>query len=223
VLVISHSRERLDWIDLKIGEQIPHLVYTHLSDSLILHKIPTNKGREATGYLQYIIDYYSNLPSLIAFLHAYQISPKQKSQSELAVALRALQWNKYSYMPLNSFITEATFKPNTGNQQTTVNYELWRDVLQDELGPPPEKGVKTHCCATFVVKRDAILAHSKQFYSRIFDYVIANGSSDTAKATTLEYVWHMIFGQPANISYKTCDIVLCGSEGKVTVQLDQIL
>jgi hypothetical protein len=219
MLVIYHFKEDLDWIDLQIGMEIPHIIYTHLNDSLIRHRISNNKGREATAYLQYIIDYYSKLPSLIAFLPAYRTSPYRKNPSDIVVALRALQWNKYIYMPLNSLIIEATFRPNTGNEQTTVNYELWRDVLQDELGLPLEKNIKTHCCATFVVKREAILAHSKHFYSRIFDYIAYNRSSDVTKATTLEYVWHIIFGQPANINYKTCDIFVCDSNGTISVKL----
>ncbi|CAF5133131.1 unnamed protein product, partial [Rotaria sp. Silwood1] len=55
--------------------------------------------------------------------------------------------------------------------QERVNYELWEDVLQKELGPPPELGIVTHCCATFAIKREAILAHPAIFYSDILDYI----------------------------------------------------
>jgi hypothetical protein len=122
-------------------------------------------------------------------------------------------------MPLTSTMTSAMFKLHTREPQSTVNYELWRDVLQKELGPPPENGIRAHCCASFVVKKEAILAHPKSFYSKIIDYIVASSYSDQLTGRTLEYTWHMIFGQPAHINYRTCDIFVCDSNGGISVRL----
>jgi hypothetical protein len=219
IIVVSHYNEDLDWLNLFIAEKIPYIVYTRSSDPLTVHNIAINKGREAVAYLRYIVDHYSNLPALIAFVQAHRTAWHQKSPSDIVVALRALQWNKYNYMPLTSIITKAVFKLNTRNRQATINYELWRDVLQKELGPPPINGTKTHCCASFVVKKEAILAHPKMFYSNISDYIVASRYSDHLTGRTLEYTWHMIFGEPAHIHYKTCDIFVCDSNGSISVQL----
>ncbi len=219
MIVVSHYNEDLDWLDLFIGEQIPHIVYTRSSDSLARHTIPVNKGREAVVYLRYIVDYYSNLPSVIAFVHAHRTSWHQKDPSDVVVALRALQWNKYNYMPLTSAMTNSIFKLNTGDLQATVNYELWQAVLRKELGPPPPNGIQAPCCASFVVKREAILAHPKMFYSNISDYILASQYSDQKTGRTLEYTWHLIFGQPTHVSYRTCDLFVCDSSGRISVQL----
>jgi hypothetical protein len=187
LLVISHFNEDLDWLDLFIGDKIPHIVYTRSSDPLARHNIVINKGREAVAYLRYIVDHYSSLPSLIAFIHAHRTSWHQKDPPDIVVALRALKWNKYPYMPLTSVKAKAFFKLNTPDPQTAVNYELWRDVLQKELGSPPVNGIRTHCCASFVVKREAILTHPKVFYSKIIDYILASRHSDQLTGRTLEY------------------------------------
>jgi hypothetical protein len=122
-------------------------------------------------------------------------------------------------MPLTSVKAKAFFKLNTPDPQTVVNYELWRDVLQKELGSPPVNGIRTHCCASFVVKREAILTHPKVFYSKIIDYILASRHSDQLTGRTLEYTWHMIFGQPAHINYKKCDIFVCDATGSISIQL----
>jgi len=219
MIVVSHYNEDLNWLDLFIGEKIPHIVYTRSTDSLARHNIQINKGREAVAYLRYIVDYYSNLPSVIAFVHGHRTSWHQKDPSDIVVALRALQWNKYNYMPLTSSMTHCSFKLNTRDPQEKVNYELWRDVLQKELGAPPENGIEAPCCASFVVKRDAILAHPKTFYSNIIDYILASQYSDQLTGRTLEYTWHMIFGQPARVNYRKCDIFVCDASGAISVQL----
>jgi hypothetical protein len=217
MVVISHYEEDIDWPDLYIGEKIPHIVYTHKNDPLALHYVPNNKGREANAYLKFIVDYYSNLPQLIAFVHAHRTSWHQRDPSDIVIALRALQWNKYTYMPLNSVVTSATYKANTGDEQAAANYEFWQTFLQDKLGPPPTNGIKTYCCATFVVKREAILVHPKEFYLRINDYITNSRYSTHITSRLLEYTWHVIFGEPAHITYKTCDIFICDSQGNITV------
>ena len=80
-------------------------------------------------------------------------------------------------------------------------------------------GIKAPCCATFVVKQEAILDHPTVFYSNIIDYLLASSDSDQLTTRTLEYTWHLIFGQPAHISYQTCDIFTCDANGNISVQL----
>ena len=219
MIVVSHFNEDLGWLDLFLGEQIPHIVYTRSPDSLARHNLVVNKGREAVAYLRYIIDHYSNLPSVVAFVHAHRTSWHQRDPSDIVVALRALQWNKYPYMPLTSSMTSSSFQLNALDPQFKVNFEIWRDVLQTELGPPPAQGIRTTCCASFAVKREAILAHPKLFYSKILDYILASRHSDQLTGRTLEYTWHMIFGRPAHSSFRMCDIFVCDAQGAISVSL----
>lgn len=153
ILVVSHFNEDISWIDIFLGEKLPHIVYTRSSDPLALHNFALNKGREAVAYLRYIVDYYNKLPALIAFTHAHRRSAHQTNPSDIVVALRAVRWNKYAFMPLTSYRTVSYFKLNSENGVIATNFELWRDVLQQELGQPPPAGIDTHCCATFIVRR----------------------------------------------------------------------
>ena len=219
MLVVSHFNEDLSWIDLYIGDKIPHIVYTRSSSPLALNNFRINKGREAVAYLRYITDHYENLPSLIAFVHGHRTSGHQTDPSDIVVALRAVRWNKYPFMPLTSTRTVSIFKLDTGNDVITTNFELWRDVLQQELGPPPPDGIDTHCCATFIVRREAILAHSRAFYSRILEYVLATSRSDLASGQSVEFTWHIIFGEKPKLKFKTCDIFFCDSNGTISVEL----
>ncbi|CAF3835030.1 unnamed protein product [Adineta steineri] len=219
IIVVSHYNEDINWLDLFIGDKIPHIVYTRSSDPLIRHGLLVNKGREAVVYLRYIVDFYSNLPSSIAFIHGHRTSWHQKDPDDVVVALRALKWNKYSYMPLTSTTTTSRFQQRASEMQAAVNYELWRDVLQKELGPPPLNGIRTHCCASFVVRKEAILKHPKEFYLKIMNYINASPRSDQLTGRTLEYTWHMIFGQPAIFHMKTCDIFFCDANGRISVEL----
>ena len=219
MLVVSHFKEDITWIDLFLGDRLPHIVYTRSADPLALHNFQANKGREAVAYLRYIVDHYENLPSLIAFVHAHRRSGHQTDPSDIVVALRALRWNKYPYMPLTSFMTTSYFRLGTINTVITVNFKLWRDVLQEELGPPPPNGIRTHCCATFVVRREAIRTHSRIFYSRILDYMLASPRSDLATGQTLEYTWHIIFGEKPELRFETCDLFVCDSNVTISVEL----
>ncbi|CAF1448723.1 unnamed protein product [Rotaria sp. Silwood1] len=220
IVVISHAYENLDWLNLLDDEQIPYIVYTRSPNPLAHHrKLRINKGRDPAAYLRYIIDHYSNLPLSVAFVHGHRTSYHQENPSDIVTALRALQWHKYNYMPLTIRLTHHTFKANSSDLQERVNYELWEDVLQKELGPPPELGIVTHCCATFAIKREAILAHPAIFYSDILDYIMYTNYSDQYTSRSLEYTWHIIFGESTHICYKKCNIFLCDSKGNITVPM----
>ena len=65
------------WLDVYLSD-IPHVVY-HNADPRdtqgAQHRTLANKGNEAMGYLQFIVDYYDRLPASIAFIHGHRCAP----------------------------------------------------------------------------------------------------------------------------------------------------
>jgi hypothetical protein len=62
------------WLDTYLSD-IPHVVYQVDDPEKTVgaqHATLANKGNEAMGYLQFIIDYYDKLPSSIVFLHGHR-------------------------------------------------------------------------------------------------------------------------------------------------------
>ena len=62
------------WLDVHLSE-IPHVVYDNADPrdtQGAQHKTLLNKGNEAMGYLQFIVDYYERLPASIAFIHGHR-------------------------------------------------------------------------------------------------------------------------------------------------------
>lgn len=75
------------WLDIYLSE-IPHVVY-QVDDwdktAGAEHRTLVNKGNEAMGYLQFIIDYWGRLPASIVFLHGHRCPPA-------CAHMRALLW-----------------------------------------------------------------------------------------------------------------------------------
>lgn len=64
----------VSWLDVYLSD-IPHLIYQVDSPNNTVgaqHATLANKGNEAMGYLQYIVDYYDRLPASTVFLHGYR-------------------------------------------------------------------------------------------------------------------------------------------------------
>ena len=62
------------WLDIYLSE-IPHVIYQVDAANMTAgaqHATVSEKGREAMGYLQFIIDYYHRLPASMVFLHGYR-------------------------------------------------------------------------------------------------------------------------------------------------------
>ena len=62
------------WLDTYLSD-IPHVVYQVDERNKTVgaqHATIANKGNEAMAYLQFIIDYYTELPASIVFLHGHR-------------------------------------------------------------------------------------------------------------------------------------------------------
>ena len=209
IIVISRWREDISWIDLYVGD-IDHVVYNK-EDMLASHNVPNNKAQEATCYLRYIIDYWGKFPEIVVFLHAHRFAWHQQGPDDMVSGLKSLQWGKYDYMPLQtSMLTHSWFRERDNNLQYAFNHFLWEQVLS-ELGPPPEI-IVCPCCAAFAIKREAILRRSKSFYENIYNFLQATNITNFISSRTMEYTWHIIFGQPhVRKRFDMCDVFHCNS------------
>ena len=71
-----HLAQDTSWLDVYLSE-VPHVVY-HNGDAAetagAQHATLLNKGTEAMGYLQFIVDYYDRLPATVLFIHGHRCS-----------------------------------------------------------------------------------------------------------------------------------------------------
>lgn len=84
----------VSWLDVYLSD-IPHLIYQVDSPNNTRgaqHATLANKGNEAMGYLQFIIDYYDRLPASAVFLHGYRCPqiPALHSVSKCGAVLRCI-------------------------------------------------------------------------------------------------------------------------------------
>ena len=70
LIVVARHKEDTSWLDVYLSD-VPHVVY-QVADSAAKYTTSTNKGNEATPYLQYIIDNYHSLPKSIVFSHGHK-------------------------------------------------------------------------------------------------------------------------------------------------------
>lgn len=73
MIVVARHKEDTSWLDVYLSD-VPHVVY-QVADSAAKYTTSTNKGNEATPYLQYIIDNYDSLPKSIVFSHGHKYVP----------------------------------------------------------------------------------------------------------------------------------------------------
>lgn len=108
-------------------QQIPDLCilpYAHADNGTREHawEAVPNRGREASVYLQFIVDHYDNLPDRTVFLHGHY-APGWHSVN-IAEILRHLNWDLHyanvNYNPESEIWAQVADEPGTGEQLNTA-------------------------------------------------------------------------------------------------------
>ena len=82
-------------------------------------------------------------------------------------------------------------------------------MLEAELGPPPKR-VNAPCCGSFTVARDRILLHPQRFYRQLITWLLKTPISDSRASIVFEYLWHILFGESAEIKpVEMCSVLSC--------------
>ena len=95
------------------------------------------------------------------------------------------------------------------NCKARLILQVWTDLYEAELGDLPSE-LQAPCCAEFIVSRERILAHSRDFYIHMRDWIIDTELGRYRSGRVFEYMWHVIFGEPNIIdAVPECQLLYC--------------
>lgn len=203
-------KELSDWqnavycVDLKEGEKCPTGYTTKM-----------NRAKEAMPYLTYIIDHYTELPDIMAFVHAHRSGMpaawhNDAPDHDAVIMLSQLRTEtvlKRGYVnmrcidevgcpaeiqpfrdpPLKEKHTEHAF-PYFYAQFFDASF----DVMFDQIPT-----VATPCCGQFAVSREQVQKNPLALYKRIRTFLEETHYDDDTSGRVMEYMWHIIFGRDA--------------------------
>lgn len=212
-MVVAHCREDLGWLATKL-KGVPRttrlFIYEKCGQTTLVDSLPgaekfeaitvvakPDKGRargdECSAYLAHIVSQYDLLADFTIFL---QSDPQDHLHFDFFdLVLRSLAATTYAvpYLPLNGPRHVRTLTPCL----SAVHEELFGTNLTDIIGP--------YCCAQFIVARDAIVRHPREFYVKMMELVDGTRNVDlcgvegTKRSTQCygyEFLWHIVFGEP---------------------------
>ncbi len=209
IIVSAHYNEDLDWL---LKSPVPVIVCGKEGEKPAAistnEKCRTvNEGYEASSYLKFIIAYYEGLPQNILFLHGHEKAHHQ--QRNIFDEIRERKWHNKDYYSVNKNGL-ATAGVGAIPMHDHLNF-LWDKYFRKYLKRDPPKKLVCDCCAQFVISRNAILKYPKDAYQLWLDLLtndykqyphVFTSSDKTGHshgkqiAMLFEYIWHIIFGQP---------------------------
>ncbi|EME82349.1 uncharacterized protein MYCFIDRAFT_189039 [Pseudocercospora fijiensis CIRAD86] len=188
------------------------LVYV-VDDPSAALKPPSNKGRESSVYLTYIIDNYEKLTGTIIFSHASRY--QWHNDDPLYDGLQVLRHLQLPYIQTQGYVslrcvwtigcpaeihpvTEALAPPpasNASSQEARAG-SFYKEVFQELFpGDQVPEVVAAPCCAQFAVTAERIRTRPKSDYERYRGWLEKTPLRDSISGRIMEYSWHIIFGK----------------------------
>ena len=220
-LVLASVGDEIVWALQHVADLciIPYAHVDNSTRSRAFEAVP-NRGREASVYLRFILDHWDaatgtdNLPDATLFMHGH-FSPGWHT-THIVEIIRHLNWSlpyaNVNYEP-GSYVTWVQLEDsdNTGLRKLYNDVrEVWPWLLADVTGVPslPEGGSLTqHCCAQFLLSRDNIRRHPREWYERALAYLHSGEeryAGDFANAAiVMEMAWEWVFREDMR-SYTHC-------------------
>ncbi|KAL0024568.1 hypothetical protein WJX79_008775 [Trebouxia sp. C0005] len=189
LIVAARYEEDVSWMATHLQGIMPFVVY-NTKDSSATHYTSVHNGNEAAAYLQFIVDYYDCLPAYIAFIHAHRRDMKVAPDFDMDKDLQLVNWRQ----------------PQQQQQQTDYHKQAaravtvaWDQLFGAELGPLPDE-LYVNGGGQFLVRRERVLAHSRQFYQDCLTWLDESlDLSPWDKGMVFEYTWKSIFGEAAAV------------------------
>jgi len=176
---------------------------------LTKHDDVPNVANEATTFLHFIIENYDHLPENVIFIHDENDSWHHdgKLTDNLKSWIETYETHKNTYFEFNNTMISRDGINLDADiyEKNPVFQDFWDTCLFDTVGEYHEAlPIAGKCCAQFIVSRDRIRRHSREFYERMYRWLIENtqgeGSGDVDNRYSgwwtgryMEWTWRFIF------------------------------
>lgn len=180
-VVISHYKENIEWLN---NIKYPFFVYSNHS---LEQEECTNKGREANGYLKYIIDNYYELSEYSIFIHGDRIA--YHHDGNLDDIINNLEFNK-SIQTLNNRI-KLEYIPLERIRLMSSYIDVFDVILKKKFDL---YSIQYYGNAQFYVHKNNILKYNKETYIKIYNWKNRISTiSNWDIGLIFEYMWYEMF------------------------------
>lgn len=192
-VVISRFEEDLSWVQNIEFNNI--IIYE--KDKNTKYSTP-NVGNEASSYLKYIIDHYENLPDYTIFLHCHEFS--WHHEGSIIDIVNKFKDSQLNYVNLNTHIILPCPDVRISDGHLDFCSDNFSIFYQQYIKPATGKHIinpgfpyEVLGCAQFIVHKNAILKHTKQFYSNLYDWITTTKVITYLSARYLEWSWDLLW------------------------------
>ena len=194
IIVISRYQSDTSWTKEFTNRGYVTLIYEHgeFGSPSNPYNIGTNRGKEASVYLKYIIDKYDSLPDYTIFLHDKLTAWNHEGKLTDLVLNHANSTNKNAkYYNFNNKLC-GTIK----NDYWSHMKKYFKKYLSPYIGGIEYYGdftVNELCCAKFTVHKSKILQHDKKMYLDLFKWITTTNIDHEITGRLMEWTWRLIF------------------------------
>lgn len=194
-IVVSRYKKVVDFVyKINNNKNINVMIYDkeNLNNPL---NIPVNKGNEASVYLKYIIDNYDKLTDFTFFIHDDEYA-WHHSGSIIDKFNEALMSNKM-YYNINDkchWNGKNLIGKNMYNELLKWYNEYIEEYIPISKVPNNSDFIYGYLgSAQFLVHKDLIRNLPKEFYIKIYEWIITTDLSNSISGRFLEWTWHIFW------------------------------
>lgn len=194
-IVVSRYNKNVDFAyKINNGNNINVLIYDKENPNNPLN-IPVNKGNEASVYLKYIIDNYDNLTDFTFFIHDEEYA-WHHTGSIIDKYTESIMSNKL-YFNINDRCNWN--KRNLIDKYTYNKLLEWYSEYIEKYIPISKVPNNSDFIygffgsAQFLVHKDLIKNLPKEFYKKIYDWIITTDLPNSISGRYLEWTWHILW------------------------------
>ena len=159
------------------------------------------------AYLSYIIDNYSNLPEITAFVHASptqwhnDVDPEDQQTSTLLSRLNLSTVKRKGYVNLRCSHTPGcptavrpfdSFYKEKDNLVYSQFDRLYMELFNVSISQVPDE-IGGVCCSQFAVTRERIRGRRKEEYVWMREWASRSSLDNIGVGSVFEMLWHVVF------------------------------
>jgi hypothetical protein len=198
-IVVSRYNKNVDFVyRINNGKNINVLIYDkEKPDSK--YNIPVNKGNEASVYLKYIIDNYDEFTDFTFFIHddeyAWHHTGSIVDKFNEAVISDQLYYNIND----KCYYSDADCIRRLNGDAVYNHFMSWYNEYIEEYIPISKVPNNTDFIhgysgsAQFLVHKDLIRNLPKEFYMKLYNWIITTDVPSYFSGRFLEWTWHLFW------------------------------